>query len=247
MDKKIERLIETIEISENVAALTGAGISTLSGIPDFRGGHNPLWDKFPQEKVFDIDYFKKDPVLFYDFLREILKKSYESNISHKVFKYLEEKGKLKGIITQNIDGLHQRAGSKAVYELHGSIYKSYCIKCKKKIPYDDFLKKINKEKVPLCECGGIIRPDVVFFGEVLPDYDLKMAFSLAQSSDLLLIAGTSLVVQPAAYIPTLTLNSGGKVILINRGDTYINDRASLVFEEIKETFEAIAEYYMLDK
>lgn len=243
MDDKIKRLIDLIELSENVAALTGAGISTLSGIPDFRGGYNPLWDKFPQEKVFDIDYFKKDPVLFYDFLREILKKRYHPNIAHKVLKCLEEKGKLKGIITQNIDGLHQQAGSKVVYELHGSIYKNHCVKCKNRITYDDFLNKIKKEAVPLCECGGIIRPDVVFFGELLPDYDLKMAFLLAQNSDLLLITGTSLVVQPAAYIPNYTLKNGGKVVLINRGDTYINERAVLVIPEIKEAFDLLAEYY----
>ncbi len=245
MDEKIKRLIELIELSDNIAALTGAGISTLSGIPDFRGGYNPIWDKFPQEKIFDIDYFKKDPSLFYDFFREISKKNYEPNISHKFLKFLEDKGKLKGIITQNIDGLHQKTGSKAVYELHGSIYKNHCMKCKKKITYDAFLNKVKDERVPLCECGGVIRPDIVFFGELLPDYDLKMAFSLAQNTDLLLIAGTSLVVQPASYIPTYTLKNGGKVVLINRGDTYINDRAVLIFTDIKKTFDFLAQYYKI--
>ncbi len=241
--EQIQKLIKLIDDAKYITALTGAGISTLSGIPDFRGERNPIWDKFPQDKVFDSGYFRTNPVMFYDFLREILSKECQPNVAHKVLRKLEQDGKLKAVITQNIDGLHQIAGTKRIYELHGSIYKSRCLKCGKEIKYDEFLKKAYKEKTPQCVCGGVIKPDIVFYGGTLPEEDLSMSVFHASRSDLMIIVGTSLVVQPAAFMPMYTLKNSGAVALINRGETYIDDRVSVKIEDIKETFEKLAEYY----
>jgi NAD-dependent deacetylase len=240
--KDFEKLTQLIDRSQYITALTGAGISTLSGIPDFRGEKNPIWEKFPQDKVFDSLYFKEDPVLFYNFLREILAKEYQPNVGHKVLTHLEKAGKLKAVITQNIDGLHQMAGTKHIYELHGSIYESRCIKCGKETGYEDFLKKVYKEKIPACGCGGVVRPDIVFYGEMLPEEDLKMSVYHASHSDLMLVVGTSLVVQPAAFMPMYTLKNSGSVALVNKGETYIDDRAAVKLEDIGETFQKLGEY-----
>jgi NAD-dependent deacetylase len=240
---EIKKLTELIEKSNYITALTGAGISTLSGIPDFRGGNNPIWNRYPQDKVFNPLYFKESPQMFFDFLREILNKEYQPNIAHFFLKFLEEKKKLKAIITQNIDGLHKLAGSKNVYELHGSIFSSHCLKCGQAYNYEEFLKKLFKEKVVSCKCSGVIKPDIVFFGEMLPPEDLNMAIYNASHSDLMLVIGTSLVVQPAAFMPMYTLNNGGNIVLINRAETYIDDRAVLKFDDIEDVFKKLSEYY----
>ncbi len=243
---ELKKLIKLIESSDYITALTGAGISTLSGLPDFRGGHNPIWNKYPQDKVFNSVYFNKYPQMFFDFLREVLAKEYQPNIAHCFLKFLEEKKKLKAIITQNIDGLHRIAGSKNVYELHGSIYISHCMKCGKSYTYESFVKKLFIEKVVSCKCNGIIKPDIVFFGEMLPPEDFNMALFNASRSDLMLVIGTSLVVQPAAFMPVYTLNNGGKVVLINKGETYIDDRTVLKFDDIEEVFKNLSEYYEIE-
>jgi NAD-dependent deacetylase len=240
---KLEKLADLIERSNYITALTGAGVSTLSGIPDFRGEKNPIWDRYPQEKVFDITYFENDPSLFYGFLREIIEEEHLPNVAHNFFKKMEEAGKIKAVITQNIDGLHQLAGTKKVYELHGSIYRSYCSKCKKEVGYNEFIKKVMEEKVPKCSCLGVIRPAVVFYGEELPQEDFRTAVVHASKSDLMIVAGTSLVVQPAAYMPVYTLNNRGKIALINRGETYIDSRAELVLDDLREAFEFLGEYF----
>lgn len=232
----IKHAIELIHGAGYITALTGAGISTLSGLADFRGEKNPIWDRYPQEKVFDRDYFREDPELFYDFLREITQKNYEPNIAHLALKKMEETGKLKAVITQNIDGLHQKAGSKKVHELHGSIYNNHCEECDKEFLFHDFLIKIKAETVPKCSCGGVIRPGIVFFGEPLPEEDSQLSIYNASKSDLMIVAGTSLIVQPAAYMPMYTLKNGGKIILVNKGSTYIDERADFIFEDIGEFF-----------
>ena len=165
---KTKQLIDLIEGAKYTTVLTGAGISTLSGIADFRGAYNPIWEKFPQDKVFDIAYFDSHPGLFFDFLREILKRDYKPSIAHRVLAYLESQGKIKSVITQNIDGLHEKAGSKKVYALHGTIFKSHCRRCGKEYGHDAFLSKLSTERVVSCHCSGVIKPDVVFYGEMLP-------------------------------------------------------------------------------
>jgi NAD-dependent deacetylase len=181
--------------------------------------------------------------MFYDFLREILAKECQPNIAHRVLKHLEETGKLKAVITQNIDGLHQLAGTKRVYELHGSIYKSQCVKCGKEIKYGDFLKKVYKEKTPACYCGGVIKPGIIFYGEMLPEEDLSLSIFHASRSDLMIVVGTALAVQPAAFMPMYTLKNSGVVVLINRGETYIDDRVAVKLDDIGSTFEKLGEYY----
>lgn len=244
---ELEKLIELIEKSKYITALTGAGISTLSGIPDFRGEHNPIWDKYPQDKVFNSVYFNEYPQMFFDFLKEVLVKEYRPNVVHNFLKFLERKKNLKAIITQNIDGLHKFAGSKNVYELHGSIYSSHCLKCGQSYAYEDFVKKLFMEKVVSCKCSGVIKPDIVFFGELLPLEDFNMAIFHATHSDLMFVIGTSLVVQPAAFMPMYTLNNGGKVVLINKGQTYIDDRAFLKFDDIELVFNFLSKYYEIEK
>jgi NAD-dependent deacetylase len=239
---EFDKLKGLIDRAQYITALTGAGISTLSGIPDFRGEANPVWDKYPQDKVFDSAYFKQNPGMFYDFLREILAKEYQPNVAHRVLRHLEDAGKLKAVITQNIDGLHQLAGSRKVYELHGSIYRSHCVKCGKEAKYADFIKKVYMEKIPRCACEGVIKPDIVFYGEMLPEEDMSMSVFHASRSDLMIVVGTSLAVQPAAFMPMYTLKNSGRVALINRGETYIDDRAAVKMGEIGETFEKLGEY-----
>jgi NAD-dependent deacetylase len=245
-DNNIGELISLIKNSSYVTALTGAGISTLSGIPDFRGEHNPIWEKFPQNLVFDITYFNSHPQLFFDFLREIQSKEYEPNIAHRVLKYLEDEKKLKAVITQNIDGLHSKAGNKKTYELHGSIYESTCVNCGRRYNYADFLKKLLANRVPSCDdCPGVVKPNVVFYGEQLPQETMGTAIRNASHSDLMLVIGTSLQVFPAAYMPHYTLRHGGRVVLINRGETTIDDQAALKFDDIEQVFSRLGEYYEL--
>jgi NAD-dependent deacetylase len=239
--KDISQAIELIKNSKYLTALTGAGISTLSGLADFRGEPNPIWDKYPQEKVFNADYFREDPGMFYDFLREITSHEPKPNISHLALKKLEDSGILKAVITQNIDGLHQAAGSKRVYELHGSVYNNSCVRCAKIYDYKIYMEKIRGEKVPHCVCKGVIRPGVVFFGEQLPEEDFKLAVYSAQKSDCMIVAGTSLAVQPAAYMPRYTLDNGGKIILVNKGNTYLDERADFIFDDIGDFFEELEE------
>jgi NAD-dependent deacetylase len=241
MEPDIKKAISLIKNAKHLTVLTGAGISTLSGLADFRGKHNPIWDKFPQDKVFDSEYFRRDPSLFYGFLREIMQKEYMPNIAHIALKKLEDAGILKAVITQNIDGLHQKAGSKKVYELHGSIFSNYCVECSAAYSMDALMEKLRYQKVPLCVCGGIIRPGIVFYGEQLPVENMEMAIYHASRSDLMIAAGTSLTVQPAAYMPEYTLKNGGKIIMVNRGSTYLDERAGMVFPEIKEFFGALEE------
>ena len=237
----IKLAIQLIKDSKYLTALTGAGISTLSGLADFRGEPNPIWEKYPQDKVFSHDYFREDPGMFYDFLREITSHEPKPNISHLALKKLEDDGILKAVITQNIDGLHQAAGSKKVHELHGSVYRNSCVRCGKTYDYAIFMEKIRGEKVPHCACKGVIRPGVVFFGEQLPEEDLKLSIYSASKSDCMIVAGTSLTVQPAAYMPTYALKNGGRIILVNKGNTYLDDRADFIFDDIGDFFEELEE------
>lgn len=240
---KIKQLIGLIEGSSYTTVLTGAGISTLSGIADFRGAYNPIWEQYPQDKVFNLSYFNGHPGLFFDFLREILKRDYEPSIAHRVLAHLESEGKIKAVITQNIDGLHEKAGSKKVYALHGTIFKSHCLRCGKEYAYDVFMSKLNTEKVVSCHCSGVVKPDVVFYGEMLPEEEMKMSVFSASRSDLMLIVGTSLSVAPASMIPVYAERNKGRLVLINRGETYIDSRAYLKLPDIEETFLKLAEYY----
>lgn len=218
-----KEFIGFLKDSKHAIVLTGAGVSTDSGIPDFRG-QNGLYSKYNADKVFDINYFLKDPTYFYNFAKEeILKMAIaEPSITHYMLAKLEKEGLIKAIITQNIDLLHQKAGSRNVIELHGNISKAHCIKCNKEYDFIEILK--SPQNIFKCiTCGGLIKPDIVFFGESLPENELKKAFYLANSCDLIIVMGSSLVVQPAASLPVYAVNNGAKFLIINKGTTALDN------------------------
>ncbi len=224
--------------SNNIVFFGGAGTSTESGIPDFRsvdGLYNQKY-KFPPETILSNDFFYKNTEEFFKFYREkMIFTSAVPNDAHKKLVELEESGKLKVIITQNIDGLHQKAGSKNVIEIHGSIHRNTCIQCGKK--YDlDYI--INSFHIPKCECGGIIKPDVVLYGESLDYSNIERAINYIKNADMLIVAGTSLTVYPAASF--IEYYKGNKLVLINKDKTsrdryanyVINDYLGKVMNEV---------------
>ena len=227
--EKIEKLKEIINNSNNIVAFTGAGVSTLSGIKDFRGKNGLYKEKFEHSAEYYLSSrcFFLEPDTFYKFYKSnmnVLDK--EPNIVHKYLTKLEKDGKLKAVVTQNIDGLHQAAGSKRVYELHGSVLKNYCMKCGKSYTAE-FIKESNG--IPKCECSGIIKPDVVLYEEGLDDKTVNGAVNAIANADTLIIAGTSLTVYPAAGM--VRYFKGNKLVLINRDATPMDSAADLVFHE----------------
>ena len=238
-DEKLNQCAQLIDNARCVVALTGAGISTSAGIPDFRGPKGLYVTKrYDPETVFDIDHFYRDPKPFFDFTRDFinLEKTLKPTRAHFFLKELEDSGKLKGVITQNIDSLHQRAGTKKVLELHGGYWKSFCLDCNAEFSYEDMKTKIFKEDVPHCTCGGVIKPDVAFFGENVKY--LNEAFALAESADLFFVIGTSCVVQPAASVPTATR---GKIVIVNQTPVDLSGNVVLmVLEDIDRFFHEVS-------
>ena len=238
MDEKIEQFKKLVDESNNIVFFGGAGVSTESGIPDFRskdGLYNQQY-KYPPEEILSHTFFMNNTEEFYKFYKAKMNSlSYQPNITHKKLAELENKGKLKAIITQNIDGLHQKAGSKNVYELHGSVLRNYCMECDK---FYDAEYVFNSDGVPKCTCGGIIKPDVVLYEEGLDQELLVNSVKAIQNADLLIVAGTSLTVQPASSL--INYFKGKNLVLINRdatmydykADLVINDSLGKVFEEV---------------
>ena len=236
--KKIEELQKIIDESKKIVFFSGAGISTLSGIKDFRskdGLYNMKY-KWPPELILSSGFFYQNTEEFYKFYKDKLNcLDIKPNIIHKFLYELEKENKLLGIITQNIDGLHTKAGNKKVYELHGTSYKNHCIKCNKE--YD--AEYVFKSKgVPKCKCGGIIKPNVVLYGEMLPEYDYSNAVYAISQADTLIVAGSSLTVYPASGM--LNLFRGKNLVILNRGKTDFDNMATLVIhDELKNIFEQI--------
>ncbi len=237
MDDKIKKLQEMINESHNIVAFTGAGVSTDSGIKDFRSkdGLYSKKTKYPAEYMLSSDMFFKHTEEFYEYYKanfntlDIL-----PNVTHQYLQKLEETGKLKAVITQNIDGLHTKAGSKKVLEIHGTIYDNHCLKCRK---YYDGQYIFNSPGIPKCECGGIIKPDVTLYGEMLPPAFMEAESYIAQA-DMLLVLGTSLIVEPAS---SLILSFKGKyLVLINKDETTYDKRFDLVLNmHLKEVFKKL--------
>ncbi len=225
-----------------IAVLTGAGISTAAGIPDFRGPQGLYVTKrYDPEKVFDIDYFARDPKPFFEFAKDFLEleTKIKPTFTHQFLAQLEKKEKLIGIVTQNIDSLHQLAGSKNVLEMHGSFWTSFCRQCDKKYSFEEIKIKIQEEGVPHCSCGGVIKPDIVFFGENVKH--LNASFQMAHQSDLFFVIGSSCVVYPAASVP---LYANGKVVIVNKGKVKL-DLPNLVLqveEDCDFFFREVAKY-----
>jgi NAD-dependent deacetylase len=236
-----QQLIGLIESSHYCVALTGAGISTLSGIRDFRG-KNGIYKDYDADRLFDIDYFNENPSFFYtmskDFIYNLDEK--EPNIVHKELARLEKCGKIKAVVTQNIDMLHTKAGSKNVIEIHGSPRNHTCCECGVQYGYEEIAKKVKLGTVPRCEkCSGLVKPDIVFFGEMLNPQSSQEAFTEFARADLALALGTSLVVQPAASLPLATIENGGKLVIINDMETHLDRYAALKFDDLVKSFDCI--------
>ena len=237
MDKLAE-FQKLIDESDHIVFFGGAGVSTESGIPDFRsqdGLYNQKYD-YPPETILSHTFFMNNPEEFFRFYREkMLYLDAEPNAAHKALARLEKRKKLKAVITQNVDGLHQKAGSNTVLELHGSVHRNYCMKCGKSYGVEAI---VNSEGVPHCECGGIIKPDVVLYEEPLDEYITSMAMAYVQSADMFIVGGTSLTVYPAAGFVYQYM--GDKLVLINKSKTQLDGNARLVFNEsIGEVFSSL--------
>ncbi len=229
MDEKIMQLKKWIDDSENVVFFGGAGVSTESGIPDFRsvdGLYNQKW-KYPPETILSHSFFVRCPEEYYLFHREkLVIDGVKPNAAHLKLAELERKGKLRAVVTQNIDGLHQAAGSKKVLELHGSILRSYCSACGRPYPAD----KMNRgEGVPHCSCGGVVRPDIVLYEEPLDEAVVTEAVRVISEAEVLIIGGTSLNVYPAAGL--INYYRGNKLALVNLSRTPYDGEADLVINE----------------
>ena len=227
--ENIETLRQWISESQRIVFFGGAGVSTESGIPDFRSVDGLYHQKFddPPETILSHTYFMRKPEKFYDFYRQkMLVTDVQPNRAHLALAKLEQQGKLSAIVTQNIDGLHQKAGSTKVYELHGSIHRNYCRSCGKFYSAEDLQKTAG---VPRCTCGGLIKPDVVLYEESLDQDCIMGAVEAIANADLLIVGGTSLTVYPAAGL--LRYYNGSRLVLINRDQTAYDDRADLIFHE----------------
>ncbi|MBR2839531.1 MAG: NAD-dependent deacetylase [Kiritimatiellae bacterium] len=238
----MKRLIEAISNAKCVAAMTGAGVSTLCGIPDFRGPQG-LYKNPDAERIFDIDWFDRDPSVYYRGCRELVYGlgEFSPGPVHAALKRLEDAGRLDGIITQNIDMLHQKAGSTRVYEVHGSPIMHHCRRCGKGASFDDVMRmvaanggpeRLGDPYVPRCGCGGAYKPDITFFGESLPEAAFTASQSLAIRADVMIVLGTSLTVFPAAGLPRLTLQRGGKVFIVNAQPTSLDDYVAARYPDL---------------
>ena len=230
-----EKLRQWVQESKRIVFFGGAGVSTESGIPDFRspdGLYNQKY-KYPPETIISHPFFMRDPEEFYRFYREkMLFPDAQPNAAHRKLAEWEAQGKLSAVVTQNIDGLHQAAGSKKVYELHGSVLRNYCMRCGKFYDLDYIM---NTTGVPKCECGGTVKPDVVLYGENLDGDVLNGACAAIAGADMLIIGGTSLNVYPAAGL--IDLYRGNRLVLVNLSSTPQDSRADLVIHErIGEVF-----------
>lgn len=232
--RQIEKAADLILNSNYVVALTGAGISTPSGIPDFRSPGSGLWEKANPMLVASAFSFRLQPQAFYEWARPLAKKLLEAkpNPAHRALAELEEMGLLKAVITQNIDDLHQKAGSKRVLELHGNMRQATCLRCRKVVSTEGMIERfLANGEVPSCSCGGLLKPNVVLIGEPLPRWVLLEAWGEAERCDLMLVVGSSLEIAPAAEIPFVALRHGAKAIVVNYQPTPLDSQAEVVIHE----------------
>lgn len=227
-NENIQTLKNWVSDSDNIVFFGGAGVSTESGIPDFRstdGLYHQKYD-YPPETILSHTFFRQNTKEFYKFYRDkMICSSAKPNITHIKLAELEKQGKLKAVITQNIDGLHQEAGSKTVYELHGSVLRNYCMKCHK---FYDISAITESKDIPKCECGGTIKPDVVLYEEGLDQEVLSASVAAIRDADVLIVGGTSLAVYPAAGL--LQYYKKGKLVLINKSATPMDSNADLLIQ-----------------
>jgi NAD-dependent deacetylase len=237
-------LAELIRSAGSVVALTGAGISVPSGIPDFRSPGTGLWEKVDPMAVAHIDVFRRDPRRFWHFYgdRFTTLRDKRPNGAHAALAELERRGLLAAVVTQNIDGLHAAAGTRELIEVHGSISHSSCLACLRRYELEDVRARLaaDADGVPRCECGEALKPDVVLFGELLPEAAMDRAWALAARADVLLCVGSSLEVYPVAGLPQITLGSGGALAIVTQGATpYDEDAAVRLSGDVVSELEAV--------
>jgi NAD-dependent deacetylase len=235
MNAELQALVSQ---AEYLVAFTGAGVSTLSGLPDFRG-KNGLYADPEAWKIFDLETFASDPSVYYRGARGLLYGDHDlsSSLIHHTLAEWQAAGRLKALITQNVDRLHQKAGSTDVIEVHGSPEVHRCVSCGRSFTYEEIALRVRGgEEVPRCACAGAIKPDITFFGEALPEAAFARARQAAARADVMLVLGTSLTVHPAAGLPALCLRAGGRVVLVNDQATDFDGRAALVLRDLEEAF-----------
>ena len=238
--------IEALKSSKDTAVFTGAGVSTLSGIKDFRspdGVYSRPWQGYSVEDILSLHFFKRDPAIFYQWAREFCYclDRYQPSIVHQLLADLEARKIIGGVMTQNIDVLHQKAGSKHVLEVHGSPSNHHCLKCRKSFGYDEIAPTVMKGEVPKCDCGGVIKPDIIFYGEQLDADTLEASFEWAEKCELMIVLGSSLTVQPAASIPLAAYQHGAKVCIVNAQSTPLDGIADFRFDDLKSFAEEVYE------
>jgi NAD-dependent deacetylase len=240
MASAVQVFAELIQEANHIAVLSGAGISTPSGIPDFRS-EGGLYTQAENVNVFDIVQFEQAPEYFYRFAQAFypLVVNAEPNTAHKVIAQWEQDGKDVRVATQNIDGLHEEAGSSHVFYLHGNVETSTCTVCGTQFRSKRFATVIERAEVARCGCGGVIKPDIIFFGEMLPEFDWQASADAIANADLLLVVGTSLVVYPAASLPGFR-NPRTRLVIVNRDETYLDREADLVIhDDLADVFAAM--------
>jgi NAD-dependent deacetylase len=223
----VGELARLIRARQPCVVLTGAGISTESGIPDFRS-RSGLWARYDPMEYASIAAFRRDPLKVWDFYAKRLQvlRAAEPNAAHHALAELERRGLVRAVVTQNIDRLHERAGSREVVEVHGSVRTSSCTRCGERLTFDDVVRLLESAPAPPCpRCGTILKPDVVMFGEAMPEAETERALELAREAALLLVVGSSLEVYPVASLPQETLDAGGSLAIVNLGETPYDRRA----------------------
>jgi NAD-dependent deacetylase len=238
-DDRVARLAELVRAAGSVVALTGAGISVPSGIPDFRSPGSGLWENVDPMKVAHIDAWRADPERFWHFYGDRFQRLHdkEPNGAHRALVELERRGVLTGVVTQNIDMLHRKAGTETLVEVHGTIESSSCLACRSRYALAEVRERLaaSPVSVPACACGEPLKPDVVLFGEWLPEGALERAYALAAGADVLLCIGTSLEVHPIAQLPSVTRQAGGEVAVVTKGPTPWDTRAAVKLDGDVET------------
>ncbi len=242
----VDDFISLLSDRKRIVALTGAGVSTMSGIPDFRssdGLYSRKYGRLDVETIVSIDFFRSHPDIFYSWALPYWfnMESFRPNIVHTTLKRMEDKGLLSlGIYTQNVDYLHERAGSRKVYPLHGSLERAYCTNCNAYHTYGEIAPVVRAGKVPVCrDCGSVVKPDIVFYGENLDMSMLQRAENAFANADLVLVLGTSLIVNPAAALPYISVQKGRDVVIVNRSETWLDKYALMHFDDLGTFFSEV--------
>lgn len=242
----VGELYDLLLSSTNTVAFTGAGVSTASGIRDFRGKHgiyNDTFEGYRVEELFGIDLFRSDPSIFYRWARDFVYAldAFHPCTVHRVLAKLEQSNLLRAVVTQNIDRLHTLAGSRHVFEVHGSPSLHHCLSCSRPAPYDVIAPIVRRGETPRCPCGGVYKPDIVFYGEPLPEDVFSGALEACLQADLCLVLGSSLTVQPAARLPEEAYRCGARLVIVNDTPTPLDRLALLHFDDLTDTFTQLAD------